>query len=234
MLLRSAVVIVLNWFYNNLYFLVLGQGDFLHSRSSSAWPHADHALDEDSSGLDYMLALSLQSDGDSRSGGVEGNVWSDIWDHKIGKSNTPLANNNYPDFTVGSSSSTAQDQDQTGELLFTGNTKLFSCLFTVSNCFCRYHAALWILRRAVSRRRPHFTSGLKMLLMSVSLTLCANLYWTLGLILDGGKLLSITQLSNEPLKTSAGSQNLWWTKAAGWLEGLLCVTCIQIETLWFD
>lgn len=101
----------------NPFSSLLGQGDFLHSRSSSTWPHGEHTLDEDSSGLDYMLALSLQSDGDSRVGGLEGNVWSDIWDHKIGKSNTALANNNYPDFTVGSSTSAVQDQDQTDTML---------------------------------------------------------------------------------------------------------------------
>ena len=101
---------------------MLEQSDFLSSSSSgSAWPHSDFTLDEDSSGLDYMLALSLQSDGDSVAGGVEGNLWSGIWDHKIGKtsntSNSPLSppNNNYPNFTT--STSAVQDHDQTGKIL---------------------------------------------------------------------------------------------------------------------
>lgn len=94
---------------------MLGQSDFLSSSSSSAWPQS-----EDSSGLDYMLALSLQSDGESVAGGVEGNLWSGIWDHKIGKTsntsvNSPLSppNNNYPNFTT--STSAVQDHDQTGK-----------------------------------------------------------------------------------------------------------------------
>ncbi|XP_070690634.1 TRAF-type zinc finger domain-containing protein 1-like isoform X2 [Pempheris klunzingeri] len=98
---------------------VLGQSDFLTSSSSSAWPHSELTLDEDSSGLDYMLALSLQSDGESVAGG-EGNLWSGIWDHKIGKtSNTssPLSppNNNHPNFTT--STSAVQDHDQTDIML---------------------------------------------------------------------------------------------------------------------
>lgn len=104
---------------------MLGQSDFLNSSSSSssssAWPHGDQTHDDDSSGLDYMLALSLQSDGESVAGGVEGNLWSDIWDHKIGKTsitsvNSPLSppNNNYPHFTTATSTSAVQDHDQTG------------------------------------------------------------------------------------------------------------------------
>lgn len=102
---------------------LLGHSDFLHSSSSSAWPVSEHTLDEDSSGLDYMLALSLQSDGESVAGGMEGNMWSDIWDHKIGKSNTsvnsPLSppNNNYPNFSVGTSTSSALDHDQADAML---------------------------------------------------------------------------------------------------------------------
>ncbi|XP_040898727.1 TRAF-type zinc finger domain-containing protein 1 [Toxotes jaculatrix] len=103
----------------------LGQSDFLSSSSSSMWQHGDHTHDEDSSGLDYMLALSLQSDGESVAGGVEGNLWSDIWDHKIERtSNTsvnssPLSppNNNYPNFSLGTSTSAVQDHDQTDTML---------------------------------------------------------------------------------------------------------------------
>lgn len=71
-----------------------------------------------------MLALSLQSDGEPVAGGVEGNLWSDIWDHKAGKTsntsvNSPLSptNNNYPHFTAGTSVSAVQDHDQAGDLV---------------------------------------------------------------------------------------------------------------------
>lgn len=107
---------------NTTFRHLLGQTDFLRgsSGSSSVWPQSEPTLDEDSSGLDYMLALSLQSDGESMAGGGEGNMWSDIWDHKIGKSaNSPLSppNNNYPNFTVGTSLSSVQDHDQTDAML---------------------------------------------------------------------------------------------------------------------
>uniref|UniRef100_A0A3Q3XHB5 TRAF-type zinc finger domain-containing protein 1 n=1 Tax=Mola mola TaxID=94237 RepID=A0A3Q3XHB5_MOLML len=69
----------------------------------------DHELtpDEDSSGLDYLLALSLQSDGESVAGDGDSSLWSSIWDHNITKTsntsvNAPLspANNNYPNLTT--------------------------------------------------------------------------------------------------------------------------------------
>ncbi|XP_045891155.1 TRAF-type zinc finger domain-containing protein 1 isoform X1 [Micropterus dolomieu] len=107
----------------NTFSHMLEQRDFLTSSSSSStWPHSELTLDEDSSGLDYMLALSLQSDGESVAGGVEGNVWSGIWDHKFGKtfntsvnSSLSLPNNNYPHFTT--STSTVQEHDQTDTML---------------------------------------------------------------------------------------------------------------------
>ncbi|KAM7391971.1 hypothetical protein PAMP_022617 [Pampus punctatissimus] len=106
----------------NTFSHLLEQSDFLSHSSSSAWPHSGQTQDDDSSGLDYMLALSLQSDGESVAGGVEGNLWSDIWDHKIGKtSNTKvssqlsLPNNNYPNFST--STSAVQDYDQTDTML---------------------------------------------------------------------------------------------------------------------
>nr|XP_020458220.1 TRAF-type zinc finger domain-containing protein 1 isoform X2 [Monopterus albus] len=102
---------------------LMGQSDFLNS--SSAWPYSNQTQDEDSSGLDYMLALSLQSDGESVAGGMEGNLWSDIWDHNIGKpsdtsvnSQLSLSNNNYKHLTTGTSvSSAVQDHDQTDIML---------------------------------------------------------------------------------------------------------------------
>ncbi|XP_068594474.1 TRAF-type zinc finger domain-containing protein 1 [Brachionichthys hirsutus] len=113
---------------NTTYSHLLEQNDFLTSSSNSSssssalWPHSELQLDEDSSGLDYMVALSLQSDGDSVAAGGDGNLWSGIWDHKIGKTsntsvNTPLSppNNNY--LNVSSSVRAAQDYGQTDTLL---------------------------------------------------------------------------------------------------------------------
>lgn len=149
--------------------VVLGQSDFLSSSSSSsssAWPHSELTLDEDTSGLDYMLALSLQSDGESMAGGVEGNLWSGIWDHKIDKNtsvNSPLSppNNNYPNFTTGTSA--LQDHDQAGKGWngLRQNTWCYSAasLLILLNCLHRYHAAMWVLRRALSWRGPHSASG---------------------------------------------------------------------------
>ncbi|CAJ1068210.1 TRAF-type zinc finger domain-containing protein 1 [Xyrichtys novacula] len=101
---------------------LLDQSDFLTSSSSSTWPHSEFTADEDSSGLDYMLALSLQSDGDSVAGGMEGNLWSGIWDDKIGKTsnlNSSLMppNNNYPNFSTDISTTALQDHDQTDTML---------------------------------------------------------------------------------------------------------------------
>ncbi|XP_024130726.1 TRAF-type zinc finger domain-containing protein 1 isoform X1 [Oryzias melastigma] len=97
--------------------------DFLHGSSSNARSHSESPSDEDSPGLDYMLALSLQGDGEPVAGGVDGNVWSDIWDHNIGKSNTSgnpsfsLPNNNYSNFSGGTVTSAVQDYDQTDTML---------------------------------------------------------------------------------------------------------------------
>lgn len=51
--------------------IVHNQSDFLTSSSSNVWASRDLVPDEDSLDLDYMLALSLQNDGESTSGGVE-------------------------------------------------------------------------------------------------------------------------------------------------------------------
>ncbi|XP_054466610.1 TRAF-type zinc finger domain-containing protein 1 isoform X2 [Anoplopoma fimbria] len=109
----------------NTFSHLLGQSDFRSSSSSSsAWPQSELTLNEDSSGLDYMLALSLQSDVESVAGGVEGNLWSGIWDHKIGKTsnssvNSPLPppNNNYPNFSTSTSTSAVQEHDQADTML---------------------------------------------------------------------------------------------------------------------
>ncbi|XP_078809138.1 TRAF-type zinc finger domain-containing protein 1 isoform X1 [Oryzias latipes] len=96
--------------------------DFLHGSSNNAKSHSESPSDEDSPGLDYMLALSLQGDG-GPGAGVEGNMWSDIWDHNIGKSNTSanpsfsLPNNNYSNFSGGTVTSAVRDYDQTDTML---------------------------------------------------------------------------------------------------------------------
>lgn len=41
--------------------------------------------DYDSSGLDYLLALSLQSDGDQEDLGTHQGIWTDVWDHRLGR-----------------------------------------------------------------------------------------------------------------------------------------------------
>ncbi|KAL3063269.1 hypothetical protein OYC64_002943 [Pagothenia borchgrevinki] len=108
----------------NTFSHLLGPADFLNSSSSSsssssAWPQSELRLAEDSSGLDYMLALSLQTDGEPGAGGVEGNLWSGIWDHKIEKPsvNSSLCppNNNYSNFTT--VTSPVQEQDQADTML---------------------------------------------------------------------------------------------------------------------
>lgn len=78
-----------------------------------------------------MLALSLQSDGESLGRGVEGNLWSDNWDHMIGKSSTTSenspTNNNYPHFNRGTSVSAVQDPDQAGKLVLKTHFKQLCC-----------------------------------------------------------------------------------------------------------
>ncbi|MED6238755.1 hypothetical protein ATANTOWER_029116 [Ataeniobius toweri] len=95
--------------------LFLGQGDFLHGSSSERPP------DEESSGLDYdyMLALSLQSDGESAAGGAEDSVWRNIWEPEDKKTNSseipsfPLAQNKNTNSTEGTSAVQATGQTDT-------------------------------------------------------------------------------------------------------------------------
>ncbi|KAM9392221.1 TRAF-type zinc finger domain-containing protein 1 [Pholidichthys leucotaenia] len=103
---------------------LLEQTDFLHASDSSMWSHGEHSLAEDSSHLDYMLALSLQGDGEPMTAGMDSNMWSNIWDHKTGKSNTSVnsrpsppspPNSNYPQ--LGNSTSAFQEAEQTDIML---------------------------------------------------------------------------------------------------------------------
>ncbi|XP_034026240.1 TRAF-type zinc finger domain-containing protein 1 isoform X2 [Thalassophryne amazonica] len=99
---------------------LLDQSDFLGG-SSSVWPHGE--VDEDSSGLDYLLALSLQGDGESVGGSVEGALWRNIWDRNIGTTqNTsvvsqPFPSNNNSRATTGTTTTSFLDQDQTDAML---------------------------------------------------------------------------------------------------------------------
>ncbi|XP_015234301.1 PREDICTED: TRAF-type zinc finger domain-containing protein 1-like isoform X2 [Cyprinodon variegatus] len=67
--------------------LFLGQENFLHGSSS------EHPPDEESSGLnyDYMMALSLQSDGESAAGGADDSMWRNIWNHQDKKTNSSVS-----------------------------------------------------------------------------------------------------------------------------------------------
>uniref|UniRef100_A0A8C8H6I0 TRAF-type zinc finger domain-containing protein 1 n=1 Tax=Oncorhynchus tshawytscha TaxID=74940 RepID=A0A8C8H6I0_ONCTS len=97
---------------------VLGNNN--NSMASLAWP-ADKPLGEDSASLDYLLALSLQSDGDTGDvGGGAGALWTDVWDHKFGRMSSSGSlisppNNNYHHITTGTN--TAPEHDQTDTML---------------------------------------------------------------------------------------------------------------------
>ena len=100
--------------------LLRNSGD---NNNSSPWSHVDQSFGEDSSSLDYLLALSLQTDGEAGDHGSEGALWTDVWDHKFGRisnttttSSSPLSppNNNYQHLAAGTS--ITEDQDQTGQI----------------------------------------------------------------------------------------------------------------------
>lgn len=101
------------------------QGFLSSSNNSSIWPRGEQTVDEDTSGLDYLLALSLQNDAESVASATERAPWTNVWDHKFGKTtNTSLmsslypTNNNYQNRTTATTTSAVQDQDQTGKIMF--------------------------------------------------------------------------------------------------------------------
>ncbi|XP_075994717.1 TRAF-type zinc finger domain-containing protein 1 isoform X2 [Genypterus blacodes] len=106
---------------NSAFSHLLDQQGFLSSSSnSSIWPRGEQTLDEDSSGLDYLLALSLQNDAESVASSTERGPWANVWEHKFGKtSNTSLLspNNTYQDLATATSTSAVQDLDQTDTML---------------------------------------------------------------------------------------------------------------------
>ncbi|KAF7669622.1 hypothetical protein LDENG_00166700 [Lucifuga dentata] len=90
--------------------------------SNSIWPRGEQTRDEDSSsGLDYLLALSLQSDGESVADSKERASWTDVWGHVFGKTSGMSSfyppNNNYQNLTTATTTSGIQDQDQTDTML---------------------------------------------------------------------------------------------------------------------
>lgn len=72
-----------------------------NNNNSLLWPLSQQ-LHPDSSSLDYMLALSLQSDGDTEDPEVQQGLWTDVWDQRFGRaparstfsSQIPSSNNN--------------------------------------------------------------------------------------------------------------------------------------------
>lgn len=97
-----------------IFLLVPEQNDFLHG-GIGAWPISSHTVDEDSSGLDYMLALSLQGDGEPIPEGADRNVWRGFWDQKV--ENVSVTSSLHPNFTGRTNTSAVQDESQTGKTL---------------------------------------------------------------------------------------------------------------------
>lgn len=100
---------------------VLNRDSDPRSRStSSTWLNSELLPDEDSSSLDYMLALSLQSDGESLVGNGHDSQWSRMWDYNERISNhtsigpQSLSNNNYPNLLMGSNA-LREDLHQSGK-----------------------------------------------------------------------------------------------------------------------
>lgn len=55
-----------------------------NNNNSLLWP-LSQLPHPDSSGLDYLLALSLQSDGDREEPDVQQGLWTDVWDRRLGR-----------------------------------------------------------------------------------------------------------------------------------------------------
>lgn len=115
------------WF---LTLTVLSQdNDPMGGRTSSTWLNGELTADEDSSGLDYMLALSLQSDGELLVGNGQDTQWSRMWDYKERISNmssfSPHSppNNDYPNLLTGSNA-LGEDLHQTGKFAIVSLTNL--------------------------------------------------------------------------------------------------------------
>ncbi|XP_047674790.1 TRAF-type zinc finger domain-containing protein 1 isoform X2 [Tachysurus fulvidraco] len=74
---------------NNDFSHLLDQDTELENNNNSLlWP-LNQLPDSDSSGLDYLLALSLQSDGDTEEPDVQQGLWTDVWDRRYGRAPAP-------------------------------------------------------------------------------------------------------------------------------------------------
>lgn len=72
-----------------IVFSVLDQDAELENNNNSLlWP-LSHLPDSDSSGLDYLLALSLQGDGDTEEPDLHLGLWTDVWDRRLGRAPAP-------------------------------------------------------------------------------------------------------------------------------------------------
>ncbi|TSV94887.1 TRAF-type zinc finger domain-containing protein 1 [Bagarius yarrelli] len=70
---------------NNEFTRLLDQDPELENNNNSLlWP-PNLLPDSDSSGLDYLLALSLQNDGDIEEPDVQQGLWTDVWDQRLGR-----------------------------------------------------------------------------------------------------------------------------------------------------
>ncbi|XP_056153444.1 TRAF-type zinc finger domain-containing protein 1 isoform X2 [Lampris incognitus] len=92
--------------------------------NNHAWPLLNQSVEDDSSSLDYLVALSLQSDGETGGQGGEGGLWNDVWSHKLGKTpNMSLfppdspPKNRYQRLAAGTSTSAFKDPDKTDIML---------------------------------------------------------------------------------------------------------------------
>ncbi|KAF4074301.1 hypothetical protein AMELA_G00237870 [Ameiurus melas] len=73
---------------NNEFARLLDQEAELENNNNSLlWPL--NQLPGSDSGLDYLLALSLQSDGDTEEPGVQQGLWTDVWDRRLGRAPSP-------------------------------------------------------------------------------------------------------------------------------------------------
>lgn len=134
-------------------FIVQNQSDFLTSSSSSSsnpWSSRDLTPDEDLLDLDYMLALSLQNDGESMAGGVEAPC-------EFEKMFSTSVNAN---FTSGTNPVANAAQMVKHVAQYTLNFYVSISIITMlMDFFYRHNAAMWVLWRVVSPRGPYFASG---------------------------------------------------------------------------
>lgn len=64
------------------------EAELENNNNSLLWP-LSHLPGSDSSGLDYLLALSLQSDGDTEEPDMQQGLWTDVWDRRLGRAPAP-------------------------------------------------------------------------------------------------------------------------------------------------